>query len=71
LGCYIPRGTAFIHDYDPDVYIPSKDSVIVGTGVTIGADVKASGELYNVDLNGGEWKLAISNLPGINFILEG
>jgi photosystem II stability/assembly factor-like uncharacterized protein len=50
---------------------PSKDSVIVGTGVTIGADVKASGELYNVDLNGGEWKLAISNLPGINFILEG
>lgn len=47
-----------------------KDSVVVGTGVTIGVDVKGSGELYNVDLNTGEWKQLAKNLPGINFIME-
>ena len=48
----------------------AKDSVFVGTGVTIGVDVKGSGELYNVDLNTLEWKLLAKNLPGINFIME-
>jgi photosystem II stability/assembly factor-like uncharacterized protein len=49
---------------------PAKDSVLVGTGVTIGVDVKGEGELYNVDLNTLEWKLLAKNLPGINFIME-
>jgi photosystem II stability/assembly factor-like uncharacterized protein len=49
---------------------PSKDSVVVGTGVTIGADVQGNGEMYKVDLNSGQWKQVAKNLPGINFILE-
>ena len=49
---------------------PSKDSVLVGTGVTIGVDVKGIGELYNVDLTRGEWQRLAGDLPGINFIME-
>lgn len=49
---------------------PAKDSLIVGTGVTIGANVKGNGELYNCDLNSGEWKQVAKDLPGINFIME-
>ena len=49
---------------------PSKDSVLVGTGVTIGVDVKGVGELYNVDLTRGEWRRLAGDLPGINFIME-
>ncbi len=48
----------------------SKESVVVGTGVTIGADVKGEGEVYNVDLNTGAWSQLAKNLPGINFIME-
>jgi photosystem II stability/assembly factor-like uncharacterized protein len=48
----------------------AKESVVVGTGVTIGVDAKGSGELYNVDLNTGEWNQLAKNLPGINFIME-
>jgi photosystem II stability/assembly factor-like uncharacterized protein len=48
----------------------SKESVVVGTGVTIGADVKGEGEVYNVDLNTGAWSQLARNLPGINFIME-
>jgi photosystem II stability/assembly factor-like uncharacterized protein len=50
---------------------PLKDSLIVGTGVTIGVDVKGDGELYEVDLNNGLWTQVAKNLPGINFIMEG
>jgi hypothetical protein len=48
----------------------AKDSVVVGTGVTIGVDAKGSGDLYNVNLNTGEWQPLAKDLPGINFIME-
>jgi hypothetical protein len=49
---------------------PARDSVFVGTGVTIGVDVKGEGEIYSVDLHTLEWKLLAKNLPGINFFME-
>jgi hypothetical protein len=52
--------------------IPSpsvNDSVVVGTGVTIGVDLKGTGELYDVNLNTGDWRQLAKNLPGINFIM--
>jgi photosystem II stability/assembly factor-like uncharacterized protein len=48
----------------------AQDSVVVGTGVTIGVDVKGSGDLYDVNLNTGAWKPLAKDLPGINFIME-
>ena len=48
---------------------PQRDSVIVATGVTIGAGVNAKGEIYEVDLNTGLWKALVTDLPGINFMM--
>ena len=48
---------------------PQRDSVIVATGVTIGAGVNAKGEIYQVDLNGGHWQPLVKDLPGINFMM--
>lgn len=48
---------------------PERDSLILGTGVTIGGATKGNGELYQVDLNSGQWKLLARGLPGINFIM--
>jgi BNR/Asp-box repeat len=46
------------------------ESVVVGTGVTIGVDIMGHGELYNVDLNTRQWSQLAGKLPGINFIME-
>jgi photosystem II stability/assembly factor-like uncharacterized protein len=48
---------------------PQRDSVIVATGVTIGAGVNGKGEIYHVDLNGGHWQSLVADLPGINFMM--
>jgi hypothetical protein len=48
---------------------PQRDSVIVATGVTIGAGVNAKGEIYEVDLNTGRWKALVTDLPGIKFMM--
>jgi photosystem II stability/assembly factor-like uncharacterized protein len=47
-----------------------ENTVLVGTGVTIGAIAAGKGELYKVDLTTRSWTQLNNNLPGINFILE-
>ena len=48
---------------------PQRVSVIVATGVTIGAGVDGKGEIYQVDLKTGHWQALVKDLPGINFII--
>lgn len=47
---------------------PERESLLLGTGVTIGGTTKGTGELYRVDLNAGKWERLAKGLPGINFI---
>ena len=48
---------------------PQKDSVLVATGVTIGAGPGGKGEIYQVDLKSGSWQPLVKDLPGINFMI--